>query len=424
MDLNVLKKTIYEQTTKQNRKYIEDYDLEMVAKDYTDKTRQYFFYCIRKLVEFTSKDFKELTEKDMQKFFKKLKENTYTRNNAEERKLSEYSIFAIKKKIRQFLMGINPECVEWWKPKEPKSYTNQRYKPNQILTKEDIELLLKNALHPRDKALIVTLWESGIRRGELLSMKIGSVSFEENYTVISVEKSKTVTRPIALIQATPYLQNWILNFHPDPRPDNWLWTNYGGNRKTYGKRMTGAGVYRILALISEKAKLKKKFNPHFYRHSHATLITGELNDRDVMNRLGWNSTRMIKHYCHRDAQVSNEQYLRVHGLADKEKESIQIIEPRICPYCKTENPFESKACIQCKRIIDLQTAMKMQKEREDRIGSLEKRFLKMSQIFNGLLKVVATPEVLNVASNKPDFKTLMEDSRRIVEGIIKNQMPS
>ncbi|RPJ79505.1 MAG: hypothetical protein EHM20_01215 [Alphaproteobacteria bacterium] len=55
-----------------------------------------------------------------------------------------------------------------------------------MLTREEIEALIDNCPNSLDRALIATLYESGMRKGELFSIKIKSVQFDENGTVINI----------------------------------------------------------------------------------------------------------------------------------------------------------------------------------------------------------------------------------------------
>ena len=59
-----------------------------------------------------------------------------------------------------------PEIVEWISIRFSRS---ERRLPSEgdLLNEKEIEILIKKAEHPRDKALIAILWESGARVGEI-----------------------------------------------------------------------------------------------------------------------------------------------------------------------------------------------------------------------------------------------------------------
>ncbi|MEM0489512.1 MAG: tyrosine-type recombinase/integrase, partial [Candidatus Bathyarchaeia archaeon] len=56
----------------------------------------------------------------------------------------------------------------------------------------------------RDKALIAVLYEAALRPGELLTMKVGSVEFKDNYCIISVN-GKTGIKRIPIVVSYKYL---------------------------------------------------------------------------------------------------------------------------------------------------------------------------------------------------------------------------
>ena len=74
----------------------------------------------------------------------------------------------------------------------------------EMITESDVENLIKSAKHPRDKALIATLWESGARISELGNLKLKNVIFDQ-YGVLMYVNGKTGPRKIRLIYSTPYL---------------------------------------------------------------------------------------------------------------------------------------------------------------------------------------------------------------------------
>jgi len=81
--------------------------------------------------------------------------------------------------------------------------------PEDMLTREEIEALIDNCPNSRDRALIATLYESGMRKGELFSIKIKSVQFDENGTVINIPDTmatKTGARRIRIVYATEFLK--------------------------------------------------------------------------------------------------------------------------------------------------------------------------------------------------------------------------
>lgn len=76
--------------------------------------------------------------------------------------------------------------------------------PDQMLSQEEIEALLRACQSSRDRAIIALLYESGCRIGELARLTWQRVQFDAYGMVVSVEDTKCHTqRYVRLVMATP-----------------------------------------------------------------------------------------------------------------------------------------------------------------------------------------------------------------------------
>jgi len=89
---------------------------------------------------------------------------------------------------------------------------NSRVKPEILLTPEDVRAMINAAKNERDRALISVLFEAALRPSELLTMKVGSVEFKDNYCLISV-CGKTGVKRIPLVASHRLLLDWMVK-HP------------------------------------------------------------------------------------------------------------------------------------------------------------------------------------------------------------------
>lgn len=107
----------------------------------------------------------------------------------------------------------------------------------EILSEEEVLKLVQAADNLRDKALVMTLYESGCRVSELLTMKIKNVSFNENGATITVT-GKTGPRRILLISSAPRLASWLEVHRSKDDPESFLWL-------TKFNRMTKIGYHPL-----------------------------------------------------------------------------------------------------------------------------------------------------------------------------------
>ncbi|HMD79589.1 MAG TPA: tyrosine-type recombinase/integrase, partial [Nitrososphaerales archaeon] len=127
----------------------------------------------------------------------------------------------------------------------------------EVLTSDEIEMMIKAADKPRDKAFIAVVFEGGFRIGEMLRMRVGSVSFDERGARILVRKGKTGGRPVRLITSAPILSRWV-EAHPlRESSDAPLWPSLDHNCGK-GKRLSYQSAREILVDNAKKAGIKKR----------------------------------------------------------------------------------------------------------------------------------------------------------------------
>jgi integrase len=85
-----------------------------------------------------------------------------------------------------------PEEVKWIKARVKNS--NPKL-PEELLTEDEIRRIVSAAENPRDKTLVLVLYETGCRIGELLSLRIKNIQFDE-YGALLLLSGKTGQRRV------------------------------------------------------------------------------------------------------------------------------------------------------------------------------------------------------------------------------------
>ncbi len=236
----------------------------------------------------------------------------------------------------------------------------------ELLTEAEIQKLIANAYHPRDKAFIAMLWESGARIGEIGNLCLKHIAFDKFGTVIAVQ-GKTGSRKIRLISSTPYLATWI-NAHPFKHDSNAaLWLNVGTTNNK--KPMHYDAMRFLLTRLFKKAGVNKRCNPHIFRHSRATFMANHLTEFQMNQYFGWiQGSGMPSTYVHMSGKEVNNAILAMNGIrVDNEKKDSRF-QPLICPKCDTINTCDSKHCNKCGGIIDLKYALELEAQQEKEIA--------------------------------------------------------
>ncbi|WP_067721630.1 tyrosine-type recombinase/integrase [Nocardia yamanashiensis] len=164
----------------------------------------------------------------------------------------------------------------------------------------------------RDTAIIRLMADIGPRVGEIATLEIDALDFQENTVLVLGKGRRPRTLPFGdktRIALRRYLR--IRARHPKAANDNAaLWLGKRG-------KMTGWGIYQILERRAEAAGIKH-LHPHQLRHffAHNWLANGG-QEQDLMMLAGWRSRQMIGRYARATAETRARDAHRKARLGDK-----------------------------------------------------------------------------------------------------------
>lgn len=204
----------------------------------------------------------------------------------------------ILKKFYKWLRGTGkkfPLEVDWIHT-APKAKDIRMLSEKELITQEEIQRAIDLSVHPRTKAFISVLAESGCRVGEIGSLTIKNVAFDAHGTILTVS-GKTGYRRIRVVQSTKYLRNW-LECHPfQDEPESAVWVNIG-NQNRRQPTMYPA-LAKLLRDAFKAAGVKKRCNPHVFRHSRASILANHLTEFQMNHYFGWTQgSSMPSTYVH------------------------------------------------------------------------------------------------------------------------------
>jgi len=270
--------------------------------------------------------------------------------------------------IKKFLKWLRrtddcPPEVKWLKS-TPRTRTT--ITADKLLTEQEVVRLAERAGNYRDKALVLVLYESGCRIGELLGLRIKDITFDEYGALLSVT-GKTGHRRVRIVASCSELMTWI-NVHPDSKNrDAPVWVGIG----TIGRNeaLTYPAARSILLRLAKKTGLKKRIHPHLFRHSRATeLLRKNYSLGKLPSLMGWiPGTKMLNVYSHLNGDDADEEVLRLHGLIpDKKIESSLTV--RTCARCKERTSTSSRFCRRCGSPLDpRELVMEEKREAADKL---------------------------------------------------------
>ncbi len=150
----------------------------------------------------------------------------------------------------------------------------------------------------RNRAILETLYSSGLRVTELVDLKISNVYIDAGFLKVVGKGNKERLVPIgtdALKFMKSYLEEIRVHLSIKPGNENVVFLN------RRGAKLTRVMIFTIIKQLAEAMGLNKNISPHTFRHSFAThLIEGGADLRAVQEMLGHESITTTEIYTHLD----------------------------------------------------------------------------------------------------------------------------
>ena len=248
----------------------------------------------------------EASRSDVRNYFKSLfdfglKQSSIARNFSAVKNLHKFLVF---RKISEVDPTANLD-----RPKPSK-------KLPVVLSKDEVVRLLNSPdvnadLGVRDRAIIETLYATGARVSELVSLKERDLIKSENVIRVFGKGSKERIVPIGDIAL-----EWIERYDSSVRSNlmkhrsstsDFLFLNFRGGK------LSRVSVWRMLQKYARNANIKKQIHPHTLRHTFAThLLEGGADIRAVQEMLGHSDIGTTQIYLHLDRNYLKEVIDRFH----------------------------------------------------------------------------------------------------------------
>lgn len=151
----------------------------------------------------------------------------------------------------------------------------------------------------RDRAIVLTLFSSGLRVSELVNLDTKDVNVQRGEFTIRGKGQKD--RPVFLTQEAAQAINEYLAMRTDKAEPLFIHMSgsKAGEKDAEAGRLTPRSVQRIIERARLKAGITKHVTPHTLRHSFATdLLTHGADLRSVQEMLGHANVSTTQVYTH------------------------------------------------------------------------------------------------------------------------------
>lgn len=371
--------TKLESLKREDKEDILNFKRQLVVDNISPGRVMKYLYTLKTISQMTDKPLRECVKEDLIGIVENIQRKDYT----------EWTKTDFKKILKIFFKWLRqtenyPNEVKWIKT----NIKNHKKLPSDLLTKEEVEKLANATDNIRDKAFVLTLFDSGARVGEFLPLKIKDIIFDEYGCVILV-RGKTEERRIRLLDYSKELLTWLQDHPQKEHSESFVWCEFS----KINQMLSYSYISRMLRSAKKKSEIVKQTNPHAFRHARASILATKLSEQTLKKHFGWtNSSKMLDIYISIDDKQMDEALLKnVKGMKPKEGE-IKKIDTKICQKCNEHNTILSQLCVKCGTPFDIAIIENQQCNSEfetfvrDFLIALAERDKKVKKIFRAMIK--------------------------------------
>jgi site-specific recombinase XerD len=181
------------------------------------------------------------------------------------------------------MLGINFGLKELERPRKSRPLPK-------VIPKEYVKDMLQRIPNIKHKAALTLVYSLGLRRGELLNIRLSDLS-SKTFTLVVRNAKGNKDRVLPVPEK---LMRLIIIYYRSYKPEYWL---FEGERA--GKKYSATSLSRIFHRYLPVVLKNHNFTLHCLRHSFAThLLEGGTDLRYIQEMLGHKSSRTTEIYTH------------------------------------------------------------------------------------------------------------------------------
>lgn len=293
-----------------NSALIESFLGDCKLRGMTYDTIRSYRSALRIFNDFIKAPFFKVTKEDLRDFLKYLREE---RHNSPKRienyfaTLSSFYNYLIYEELvdRNPVLPVRKRYVRTYKALDPPAI-------RKLISVEEMSMLVNSTLSIRERAIITLLAKTGIRRGELLSIDLEDINWQEQRIALK-PKAKRSNRIVFFDdECARVLKRWIAlrnSMNPKTRA---LFVSEPGNRidRNTVYDMVTKNAERVGLHNPNSKRLEGHFSPHCCRHWFTTWLLRNGMPREYVKELrGDARNEAIDIYYHIDLEDLRKTYL-------------------------------------------------------------------------------------------------------------------
>jgi len=245
--------------------------------------------------------------------------------------------------------------------KSEKKSEEDKLSPNDLITDEDREKLIKSTPNMKWKSLISVIAESAARPEEILKSRWTDVDIPNKMIYVFSNKTKK-KRPIPLEYSIHHLKRLKDEIDADDEQLIFYSTKID-------KQLTNSGFNLILKELAKKAGITKKINAYLFRHTRLSFLITKLSPK-VYEEIAGHSLQMgMNTYAHltQDA-IKQEMREKVFGIEELSEDEKAKLDNRI-------NELEQTMDLKVRKAVD------------ERLSKIQEEIYSYSEKMSNAIKV-------------------------------------
>ena len=143
----------------------------------------------------------------------------------------------------------------------------------------------------RDEAIIRTFIDTGIRRGELLGLRLVDLDLDSGLLTVTGKGSRTRDVPVGATAVRTLDRYLRARAKRSDAEGPWLWLGRKG-------QLRETGIAELIRQRGAQAGIKHRLHPHLFRHAYAHwMLAAGMQETDLMAVAGWKSREMVSRYA-------------------------------------------------------------------------------------------------------------------------------
>ena len=174
---------------------------------------------------------------------------------------------------------------------------NKEHKLPKVLSKNEVKKILNSCKNIKHHCILMLIYSAGLRRSELLDLKIFDINSER--MLININGAKGKKDRISLLSENTL--RILREYYKEYKPKEYLFEGAKGGK------YSPTSVAKVLKNAANKAGIKKTITPHMLRHSFATHLLEQGTDlRYIQELLGHSSSKTTEIYTHVSKKAINK----------------------------------------------------------------------------------------------------------------------